>query len=239
MIPIAHFVEDNIQKLIELHEIDVLLIEPEDGFSQLGNARTFLTHELGLKDRNLVQWTLNGMKPDFEPSISSLTDWARHTDPDVNLIAIPSNLTSSKLKGLILVPYADSLCYKQFAQGEFAKPYRDFFYNVTYEALFYALHIWKAKRPAIAHLSREKYRGVYKQDITTCQVEASIHICNEFKGFEKITFWDCTVGNDLEACINYLEKNQQIKQHRKIKIDIQKHGKIDFVGLNWNKTDNL
>jgi hypothetical protein len=233
MVPITHFVNHSIEKLIEEHNIDVLLIEPEDGFSQLGNARTFLTQDLGLEDRNLVRWTLNGMKPDFEPSISSLSDWARYTDPDVTLIAIRSNRAFSKLKGLILVPYADSLCYKQFAEGEFARPYRDFFYNVTYEALFYASHIWQAKRPAIAHLSREKYRDIYQQDITTCQVEASLHICNEFKGIEEITFWDCTEGNDVSYSVEYLEKEEQILRHKKIKVSIQKKEKIDFVELDW------
>ena len=58
MVPITHFVNYSIEKLIEAHNIDVLLIEPEDGFSQLGNARTCLTQDLGLEDMNLVRWTL-------------------------------------------------------------------------------------------------------------------------------------------------------------------------------------
>jgi len=58
MVPITHFVNHSIEKLIEEHNIDVLLIEPEDGFSQLGNARTFLTQDLVLEDRNLVRWTV-------------------------------------------------------------------------------------------------------------------------------------------------------------------------------------
>ena len=233
MVPINHFINDSIEMLIEKHNIDVLLIEPEDGFSQLGNARTFLTRDLGLEERNLVKWTLDGMRPDFEPSISSLSDWARFNDPNVTLIAVPTNRSSGKLKGLIFVPYADSLCYKQFAQDEFARPYRDFFYNVTYEALFYASHIWQAKRPAIAHLSREKYREIYKQDITTCQVEAALHISNEFKGIEEITFWDCTKGNDVNYSVEYFENEKHLHPHRKINVSIQKMGEIDFVELDW------
>lgn len=229
-----HFIEIKIEKLLEAHNTDVLLIEPEDGFSQLGTARTFLTHDLGLEERNLVKWALGGMKSDFKPSISSLADWSRSTDPDVTLIAIPSNRTDSKLKGLILVPYADSLCYRQFAQGEYARPYRDFFYNVTYEALYYARNIWQAKRPAIAHLSREKYGGRYKQDITTCQIEASMHICNEIKGIEEITFWDCTEGNPFKQSRALIEKYKGKTGHKNINVSIQKRGKIDFVELDWN-----
>ena len=63
MVPISHFVNHSIEKLIEAHNIDVILIEPEDGFSQLGNARAFLTRDLGLQDRNLVQWTIDVLTP--------------------------------------------------------------------------------------------------------------------------------------------------------------------------------
>lgn len=230
-----HFIDIKIEKLLEAHNTDVVLIEPEDGFSQLGTARTFLTKDLGLEDRNLVKWALGGMKSDFKPSIASLADWSRGTDPDVTLIAIPSNRKDSKLKGLILVPYADSRCYKQYAQGEYARPYRDFFYNVTYEALYYASNIWQAKRPAIAHLSREKYSGRYKQDITTCQIEASMHICNEFKGIEEITFWDCTEGNPFENSKALIEKYAENTGHKKINVSIQKRGKIDFIELDWHQ----
>lgn len=230
-----HFIDIKIEKLLEAHNTDVVLIEPEDGFSQLGTARTFLTKDLGLEDRNLVKWALGGMKSDFKPSIASLADWSRSTDPDVTLIAIPSNRKDSKLKGLILVPYADSRCYKQYAQGEYARPYRDFFYNVTYEALYYASNIWQAKRPAIAHLSREKYSGRYKQDITTCQIEASMHICNEFKGIEEITFWDCTEGNPFKNSKALIEKYAENTGHKKINVSIQKRGKIDFIELDWHQ----
>ena len=98
----------------------------------------------------------------------------------------------------------------------------------------YASHIWQAKRPAIAHLSREKYRDIYQQDITTCQVEASLHICNEFKGIEEITFWDCTSGNDVSYSVEYFAKEERIRRHKKIKVSMQKKGKIDFVELDWN-----
>lgn len=60
-----------------------------------------------------------------------------------------------------------------------------------------------------------------------------MHICNEFKGIEEITFWDCTKGNDVKAGIECLENEAQVKRHKKIKVSIQKKGKIDFVELDW------
>ena len=60
-----------------------------------------------------------------------------------------------------------------------------------------------------------------------------MHICNEFKGIEEITFWDCTEGNDVSYSVEYLEKEEQILRHKKIKVSIQKKEKIDFVELDW------
>jgi hypothetical protein len=114
-IRIAHEYRKSLQEQVDQGRIEALLIEPEDGFSLLGGTRDYLSEVLGLAERNLMQWALDGMKPDFEQNLSSLADWSRFTDPDVTLLGIPSR-QSSLLKGLVLVPYEGSLSYKQFAQ---------------------------------------------------------------------------------------------------------------------------
>jgi hypothetical protein len=126
-IRISHFYEGSFEEEVSAGRVDVLLIEPEDGFSLLGGMREYLSTKLALERRNLAKWILEGMKADFEINISSLADWARFTDPDVTLIGIPSRNLASSLKGLILIPYEGSLCYKRFAQPKIGKPYRDFF----------------------------------------------------------------------------------------------------------------
>lgn len=120
-IRIAHEYRKSLQEQVDQGRIEALLIEPEDGFSLLGGTRDYLSEVLGLAERNLMQWALDGMKPDFEQNLSSLADWSRFTDPDVTLLGIPSR-QSSLLKGLVLVPYEGSLSYKQFAQARIVFP---------------------------------------------------------------------------------------------------------------------
>ena len=170
-IRIAHEYRNSLQEQVDQGWIDALLIEPEDGFSLLGGTRDYLSEVLGLAERNLMQWALDGMKPDFEQNLSSLADWSRFTDPDVTLLGIPSR-QSTFFKGLVLVPYEGSLSYKQFAQPRYNKPYRDFFYNVTYEAMYYAYTVLGARKLAISHLSCSKYaREGYRQDIKRLEAQ--------------------------------------------------------------------
>ena len=224
----------SLPELVDQGRIDALLIEPEDGFSQLGMSRSYLSEVLGLEERNLARWVLDGMNPDFEQNISSLADWSRYTDPDVTLLGIPSLHKSSLLKGLVLVPYEGSLSYKQFAQPRYNKPYRDFFYNVTYEAMYYAYAVLGARKLAISHLSSSKYaREGYRMDITRSQIDAIVHFCNQYQGIIEITFWDDGPGNyPIEALICMNPEDFQ-GLHRDIHRATEKYMGIDYISLSW------
>lgn len=232
-IRIAHEYRKSLQEQVDQGRIDALLIEPEDGFSLLGGTRDYLSEVLGLAERNLMQWALNGMKPDFEQNLSSLADWSRFTDPDVTLLGIP-NRQSSLFKGLVLVPYEGSLSYKQFAQPRYNKPYRDFFYNVTYEAMYYAYTVLGARKLAISHLSCSKYaREGYRMDITRSQIDAIVHFCNQYQGISDITFWDDGPGNYPVEALLYMSPDEFEGQHRDIHRATEKHKGIDYISLSW------
>ena len=62
---ISHHIEYHICDLWQSRRIDTLIIEPEDGFSQLGGVRQELEDELGLGSRDLRAWVLNNFKDDF------------------------------------------------------------------------------------------------------------------------------------------------------------------------------
>jgi len=117
-----------IELLIQSREIDCLIIECEDGFSQLGMMRSILSQDLGMYQRNLVKSALDGFPEDLERNISSLADWCR-SHSDVTFVAIPSNNPKGQLKGLILAPYDSCACYKKFSVKEFIKPYRTIRYS--------------------------------------------------------------------------------------------------------------
>ena len=220
--------------MVEAGKVDALLIEPEDGFSMLGEAREYLSNELGLGKRDLAKWVLDGMSPDFEPNVSSLADWARFTDPDVTLLGIPTRREGQGLKGMVLVPYEGSRCDAQFATPRYSKPYRDFFYNVTYEAMYYAYVRLGARKFAISHLACTKYtREGYRMDVTRSQIDALIHFANQYKGVQQITFWDESDGNYPIEALTYMRQEEFEGTHRDIDRASEQRLGVDFITLSW------
>ncbi|MCX7144130.1 MAG: hypothetical protein NT123_24455, partial [Proteobacteria bacterium] len=128
-IVINHPVGYKLQTLAERGLVDCLIVDTEDGFSQLGGMRGFLAGDLGLRERNLVKWVLDGMSEDLERNIASLADWNRARD-EVTLVAIPSEREGSHLRGIILCPYDGSDCYRKYSAPNYWYTHRDFMYNV-------------------------------------------------------------------------------------------------------------
>jgi hypothetical protein len=231
---VHHEQRQHLSDLVLNERMDALIIEPEDGFSLLGMSREYLSETLGLQERKLAKWALAGMRPDFEPNISSIADWLRSTDPDVTVVGIPCQKDHCAFKGLVLVPYEASLCYQRFAQSKYNKPYRDFFYNVTFEGLFYAYHVLGARRFVISHLSASKYgAGGYRTDITLSQTNAVLNFCDTYKGIKSVVYWDGTPGNSPIDAIAYLLKRNKRGFHRPINRIHEKHFGFDFISLEW------
>lgn len=238
-IRISHNHSRSLEELVSAGLVDVLLIEPEDGFSLLGGAREYLSYELGLERRNLARWVADGMKADFKLNISSLADWARYTDPDVTLIGIPSQNLESPIKGLILLPYEGSRCYKQFAQPKYGKPYRDFFYNVTWEGMYFAYTVLGARKFAISHLSCTKYlREGFRMDITRSQIDALLHFCDEFRGISEIIFWDDFAGNYPIEALTWMKPEEFLSKHRQIQRIYERRMGVEFISLFWPVPSN-
>jgi hypothetical protein len=160
---INHSIGFRIETLAQEGLVDAVIVDTEDGFSQLGGMRQFLAADLGLQERNLAKWALDGFPEYLERNIASLADWNRSREPEVTLVAIPSERRDGHLKGIILSPYDGSECYKQFSAPTCRRTNRDFMYNVTYEAIQYTYTTWHARRIGITHLSRSKYGGVLSQ----------------------------------------------------------------------------
>lgn len=186
---ILHSFDKPLKQLLAEESVDCLIADSEDGFSQLGQERAFLSSELGYEDTSLKHFFVTDYPNRLEPSIGQLADWCRGRPAEITLVVIPSRRLNSKLKGLILSPYDGAQCYLQFANGEWAKPYRDFMYNVTWEALYQARYRLSAARPAVMHMSRTKtWRGEFQRDTTYCQVEATLNFHDQYGGLQCITF---------------------------------------------------
>lgn len=228
-IVINHAVGYRIQTLVDKGVVDAVIMETEDGFSKLGMMRRYLSAELGLNERNLGRWVLDGFPDKLEKNISSLADWNRARAPEITLVGIPSQRSGSFLKGLILSPYTGSECYKNYA-WEDGRPHRDFMYNVTYEAISLAYRAWNARRIGISHFTR---LNKFHRDITTCQVEAMGHFCCDHKGMESFTFLDDIHGNRPLDIVAEFNEMPDIGVHRTIRTkEIDLWG-INFIDLDW------
>lgn len=224
-----------LEPLLTSGKIDCLIAESEDGFCQLGQERRLLSDELGYVDTSLAKYTIAGYSEKLEPSIGQLCDWNRSENKDVTLIVMPARRAESRLKGLILSPYDDSKCYQKFANGSWARPHRDFVYNVTYEALEQAFHYLGARRIAVTHLSRVKtFPGGFKEDVTKCQVEAALHFCREHEEVEAVVFWDPTPGNPVQGAVDYFLALPDVGRNRPIRRFSTEQWGIKFVNISWS-----
>lgn len=221
-----------LEPLVLARDIDCVISESEDGFCQLGQERQFLSKELGYPDTGLTGYAVEGYRSMLEPSIAQLCDWNRSENRAVTLVVMPSRRLESRLRGLILVPHDGAACYQRFASGERVRPYRDFMYNVTYEAIYQAFHRLGARRIALTHLSRVKtWLGTFKADVTKCQVEAALHFCEEHSGMEGVTFWDPFQGNRVRESLEYFQSQADIGRHRAIERFSTEQWGIEFVTI--------
>ena len=219
-----------IKQLLESKKIDCIVVECEDGFSQLGGMRSLISKDLGFNERNLIKYALDGFPIDLKKNISSIADWCR-SNKEVTLAAMESNLKNSQLKGILICPYDDAQCYKKFSALEYPIPYRDFMYNVTYEAISHAYKKWNVKNIGITHFSRSKMSRDFNSDTTICQLESAIHFSNEHKGIESFIFLDEVPGNQPIKMLAYLQNRKSIGRHRLIKTNVLEHIGVDFINL--------
>jgi len=116
-LPIRHSFGKRLEEVLLDGEIDCLVADSEDGFSQLGQERQFLSKELGYTDTSLNYLLVKNYPYRLEPSIGQLADWCRGRPNEITLVVMPSRRLDSKFKGLILSPYDGAQCYLKFANG--------------------------------------------------------------------------------------------------------------------------
>lgn len=207
---------NSIEKLAAKKEVDALIVSTENGFSPLGAARAFLAADLGIPENEIVQ----------------LADRNRFDNPMVTLVALKSRRPDSLLRGLILAPGETSRCYSRFGIEMRTPPSRDFYYNVTYEAIAHACNAWKARRLGITHLSAS---GNFHRNIATCNAEALAHFCDEaiVSTIESFAFVGCCITVEHLEGIRRLNPEGNLTQHRPINLEREVEGEVEFIHLSW------
>jgi len=198
-------------------KVDAYIVATENGFSPLGSNLRFLATELGVPEKEIAR----------------LADWNRFDNPRVSLVVLPSIRESSYLRGLVLAPSETSECYRPFAARCFGRPYRDFYYNVTYESIAYASQSFGARHLAISHLS---WCNTFHEDIATCNAEALAHYCDTSeKPVESFTFLsDTEIRLEHLAGLRRLNHESETGQHRPISTEIERREGYDLVHLDLN-----
>lgn len=198
-------------------QVDAYIVATEDGFSPLGANRRYLSADLGIP----------------EEEIKRLADWNRFANPRTTLVALRSRRNGSSMRGVILAPSETSECYKHFATPVYGRPYRDFYYNVTHEAIAYASENWKARRLAMSHLSGS---GKFHEDIATCNAEALAHYCDAHaNAIESFAFVGCCISQGHLAGISRLNTEGQTGTHRLISTHVEDRGAHVLVHLEWGR----
>ena len=209
------FDSGTLEPLVRKGTADVYIVATEDGFSPLGANRRYLSADLGIP----------------ESEIKQLADWNRFENSQVTLVALRSRRSGSSLRGVILAASETSECYKRFATPTYSQPHRDFYYNVTYEAIAYASQTWGARRFAISHLSAS---GNFHEDIATCNAEALAHYCDEHPtALDSFAFVGCCISQHHLAGISRLNTESRTGKHRSISTQNENRDGHVLVHTNW------
>jgi len=196
---------------------EVFICSTEEGFAPIHAEKGFLLEALG------VPWS----------DICALANWNRFDNEEVSLVLVPSRNAESDLRGLILAACERSRSYARFAQPEFGLPYRDFFYNVTYEAISAACQRWGATRLAISHLTGcvAKPRDV---DALACNFEALAHYCDEHPEakIEVLSYVGCCVSARHFSGLQDLIRSFG-GAHRPIQVNSRQHLGFEVLDLRW------
>ena len=184
-------------RLCATGDADGLIIEGSWGFSDLGGYYCNEIADLLGVDKNLIR---------------KLCDDNTYRNEQVTLIALPSAIPESNLKAVAFVPTELGRAYTILAEPFFGKPYRDFYYNVIYEALK-LLTEFGCTAIAIAGL-----RGAPAghKDINNCVAEAVAHFAIEHRTLRCV--FTMGSGPDLSNGVRFFNDHpESIGRHREVR----------------------
>lgn len=210
------FEDDSLEELAHAGLADAYIVSTEEGFSPLGANSEFLSSDLDIP----------------YDEIKRLASWNRFENLRVSLVALGSRRSDSLLRGVVLAAAGSSECYKRFGFTRRESPYRDFYYNVTYEAIAYACGTWGAKRLCISHLSGS---GAFHEDIATCNAEALAHYCDATPSaeIESFIFFGCCISPEHLTGIVRLNAEGKTSHHHPIFTVVNHCDGHDLVHLGW------
>jgi hypothetical protein len=210
--------DSSFEELVETDQVDSYIVATEDGFAPLGHWKGFFSKALGVNKNK----------------IGMIADWNRFKNSDVSLIGLPNQGPDGKLRGVVLAASEASRCYEQFATPRYGNPYRDFYYNVAYESISYAVNTLGAKKLAMSHLSASHH---FHEDIASCIAEALAHFCDEpnTPQIDSFLFVGCCIEKAHLSGIQRLNKEGTVTRHQDIQINKSEKDGFEVITLNWKE----
>jgi hypothetical protein len=205
-------------RLLDSGSMDALITSAEGGLGPLPVG--FMCRELGIPKGEIIRWA---------NQISSR--------PEVTMVALASRKPGGKLRGAILVPFGTTQCCKPpVAPQNRGLPWRDFYYNITFESVSYAVRCWQASKLVTNHLSGCGQE--FHPKIPGCQCEALAHFSQDSAHgrVESFEFLGCGCGVIKQDCFNDLYKAIVPNgKHRRIEVPKEplKDNRGDVIRLRW------
>jgi hypothetical protein len=199
--------------------MDALITSAEGGLGPL--PVQFLCLELGIRKGEIIRWANH---------ISSRVG--------VTMVALRSRKQGGKLRGAILVPFGTALCCKTLVTPQsHGLAWRDFYYNITFESIAYAVQRWQAQKLVTNHLSGcgQEFHPL----IPAVQCEALAHFAQDstHRRVESFEFLGCGCGTIKHDCFDDLYKAIVPNgTHRLMEVTTEplKENRGDVIRLKWS-----
>jgi len=132
-----------------LASYDALILSCEGKETDVGMFRDGVAEELGVSSEIVTRWS-ERLHSEFET---------------VSIVCLKSRRPESNLKGIVLAPGECSIAFQRLRRPSQHSPYRDFYYSVAYEAIYFVAHELNAKQIGLAHWS------------SNCQLHSNMGAC--------------------------------------------------------------
>jgi hypothetical protein len=201
-------------QLVTSKQVDSFIFSTQLGFSPLGIAMSNLT----------------SMK--FPGNTQQIADWNRFENNKTSLVGIENQQLESNLKGILLAPCENSICYiKKHDRDYIEVPNKNFYYNVTFESIKYLVENFNARNIAITHLSSS---GNYHDFIAMCTLEALGHFNDLFPNkIDTFHFVGCCIEERHLRHTGRLSSENGITTHRDIKTRKEEMFGFDLLTLDY------
>lgn len=214
---------ENAIALARTGAIDALVLPSVSGFTTLNLTLDFLEEDLDISGPKILRWA----------------DWNRHENERVTLLALASRRPDSHLRGAILASGELTRGYARHATPYWGRAFRDFFYNVTYEALNHASHAWQSRRPGLCSLGAD---CAFDLDAALCHLEAAAHLLDQPTGpaMDALTFISPYCFEEGWVLWAYHEgaEDRAATAHRPIRVEIETKDAVTLMHLDWTSADH-